>query len=116
MTPRLRPGLIAAVAVLALDQGSKLWLLYVFGLPHRGAVKVTPFLDLVLAWNVGISFGWFQNDSLLGQNILMLIKAAAGILLGISVARPRPPIPTIPLGPIIGRAPAQPTHRFAHRP
>ncbi len=63
LTANLRPGVIAAIAALALDQASKLWLLFVFDIGHRGAVKLTPFLDLVLAWNVGISFGWFQNDS-----------------------------------------------------
>ena len=51
-----------------IDQASKLWLLYVFDLAHRGAVRVTPFFDLVLAWNVGISFGWFQNDSQLPRS------------------------------------------------
>ena len=49
-----------------LDQASKLWLLYVFDIGHRGTVRVTPFFDLVLAWNIGISFGWFQNDSQVG--------------------------------------------------
>jgi len=39
----------------------------VFDIGHRGAVKLTPFLDLVLAWIVGISFGWFQNDSPVAQ-------------------------------------------------
>jgi signal peptidase II len=48
---------------LVLDQASKLWLLFVFDIAHRGTVKVTPFFDLVLAWNIGISFGWFQSDS-----------------------------------------------------
>jgi signal peptidase II len=62
MTPHLRRGIIAAIVVLALDQASKLWLLFVFDIGHRGAVRLTPFFDLVLAWNVGISFGWFQND------------------------------------------------------
>ena len=63
VTSPLRPGIIAAVATLLIDQASKLWLLYVFDLGHRGAVQVTPFFDLVLAWNIGISFGWLQNDS-----------------------------------------------------
>ena len=86
MKSALRPGIIAAIAVLALDQASKLWLLFVFDLAHRGAVKVTSFFDLVLAWNVGISFGWFQNDGQLAQIILMLIKAVAVVALAI-VAR-----------------------------
>ena len=28
-----------------------------------GAVRVTPFFDLVLAWNIGISFGWLQTEN-----------------------------------------------------
>ena len=95
MTSRLRPGVIAAIVVLALDQASKLWLLYVFDLPHRGAVKVTPFFDLVLAWNVGISFGWFQSDNQATQIILMIIKAVAVIVLAIWMARSRTLIATV---------------------
>src|SRR5258705_9455125 len=114
MTSRLRPGIIAAVAVLALDQASKLWLLYVFDLPHRGAVKVAPFLDLVLAWNVGISFGWFQSDSQATQIILMIIKAVAGIVLAIWMARSRTLIATGALGLIIGGALGNATDPLAY--
>ena len=114
MTSRLRPGIIAAVAVLALDQASKLWLLYVFDLPHRGAVKVAPFLDLVLAWNVGISFGWFQSDSQATQIILMIIKAVAVIVLAIWMARSRTLIATVALGLIIGGAIGNAIDRFAY--
>src|SRR3984893_19581872 len=81
MTSRLRPGVIAALAVLAIDQATKLWLLFVFDIAHRGAVKVTPFFDLVLAWNVGMSLGWFQNDSQIAQIALMLVKAVAVVVL-----------------------------------
>src|SRR6266849_1731157 len=114
MTSHLRPGVFAALAVLALDQASKLWLLFVFDLAHRGAVKVTPFLDLVLAWNVGISFGWFQNDSQVAQIALMLIKAAAVIVLAIWMARSRTLIATIALGLIIGGAIGNAIDRFAY--
>src|SRR5476651_210307 len=89
LTPHLRPGVIAGLAVLALDQASKLWLLFVVDIARRGALKVTPFFDLVLAWNVGISFGWFQNDSQLAQIGLMIIKAVAVIVLAIWMARSR---------------------------
>jgi signal peptidase II len=114
MTSRLRPGIIAAVAVLALDQASKLWLLYVFDLPHRGAVKVAPFLDLVMAWNVGISFGWFQSDNQATQIILMIIKAVAVIVLAIWMARSRTLIATVALGLIIGGAIGNAIDRFAY--
>src|SRR6202046_1041790 len=91
----LWPGIIAAIVVLALDQASKLWLLNVLDIAHRGAVRLTPFLDLVLAWNVGISFGWFQNDSPLAQIILMSIKAVAVIVLAIWMAWSRTLIATV---------------------
>src|SRR5260370_24381883 len=94
---RLGPGIIAAIAVLILDQASKVWLLFVFDIAHRGAVRVTPFFDLVLAWNVGISFGWFQNDSQVAQISLMVIKAVAGIVLALLMAPPR--TPRAPLAP-----------------
>ena len=70
MTPHLRSGVIAGVATLVIDQATKLWLLFVFDIARRGVVKVTPFFDLVLAWNVGISFGWFQNDSFLALSLI----------------------------------------------
>jgi signal peptidase II len=110
----LRPGIIAAIAVLALDQASKLWLLFVFDIAHRGVVKVTPFFDLWLAWNVGISFGWFQNDGQIAQTALIVIKAVAVIVLAIWMARSRTLIATLALGLIIGGAVGNGIDRFAY--
>ena len=112
--PHVRRGVIAAVAVLALDQASKLWLLFVFDIARRGAVKVTPFFDLVLAWNVGISFGWFQNDSQFAQISLMIIKAVAVVVLAIWMAKSRTLIATLALGLIIGGAVGNGIDRFAY--
>src|ERR1039457_4119565 len=114
MTSHLRPGLVAGIIVLALDQASKLWLLFVFDIVHRGAVKVTPFLDFVLAWNPGISFGWFQSDSQVAQIALMIIKAVAVIILAIWMARSRTLIATVALGLIIGGAVGNAIDRFAY--
>src|SRR6201995_4177484 len=114
LTPMLRSGVIAAAITLILDQASKLWLLRVFDLAERGAVKVTPFFDLVLAWNVGISFGWFQSESPAAQIILMLIKAAAVIILAIWMARSRTLLATVALGLIIGGAIGNAIDRFAY--
>ncbi|WP_024514096.1 signal peptidase II [Bradyrhizobium sp. Tv2a-2] len=104
MSSSLRAGLTAAVVTLVADQASKLWLLDVFDLAHRGTVRVTPFFDLVLAWNIGISFGWFQNDGALAQFALMAVKVVAVIALGIWMARSRTLLATIALGMIIGGA------------
>ncbi len=40
-------GLTAAAIACVLDQASKLWLLKVFDLAGKGAVKVAPFVDFV---------------------------------------------------------------------
>ena len=112
--PPLRLGVIAAIVVLALDQASKLWLLFIFDIAHRGAVRVTPFFDLVLAINPGISFGWFQNDGALAQVVLMSIKAIAVIILAIWMARSRTLLATLALGLIIGGAIGNAIDRFAY--
>jgi signal peptidase II len=108
MTSPLRAGLMAAIITLIVDQASKFWLLDVFDLAHRvadrGAVRVTPFFDLVLAWNVGISFGWLQNDSAVVQFALMAVKALAVVALAIWMTRSRTLLATIALGMIIGGA------------
>ena len=114
MSPHLRAGTIASVTALVLDQASKLWLLFVFDIARRGAVKVTPFFDLVLAWNVGISFGWFQNDSFLAQAVLTTIKAVAVVVLAIWMARSRNWLATVALGLIIGGAIGNAIDRIAY--
>jgi signal peptidase II len=114
MTSRLRTGIIAAVAVLIADQATKLWLLFVFDIAHRGAVQVTPFFDLVLAWNTGISYGWFQTESAAGQAILLIVKALAVIVLGVWMARSQTRTATMALGLIIGGAIGNAIDRFAY--
>jgi signal peptidase II len=104
MTSPLRPGIVTALLTLLVDQASKLWLLNVFDIGHRGTVRVTSFFDLVLAWNIGISFGWFQNDGQFAQIALMVVKALAVIALAIWMARSRTLLATIALGLIIGGA------------
>jgi signal peptidase II len=114
MTSPVRAGIIAAIVTLIIDQASKLWLLFVFDIAHRGAVQVTPFFDLVLAWNVGISFGWFQSDSAAAQIALVAIKAVAVVVLAIWMARSRTPLATVALGLIIGGAIGNAIDRFAY--
>jgi len=114
MTSRLRLGLLAGLVTLLVDQASKLWLLYVFDLPNRGTVKVTPFFDLYLAWNIGISFGWLQNDSPAAQAALMAIKAVAVVLLAIWMARSETKLATTALGMIIDGAIGNGIDRLAY--
>lgn len=113
MTP-LRAGILAALVTLVADQASKLWLLHVFDLAHRGAVRLTPFFDLVLAWNIGISFGWLQNDSQAAQLALMAVKVLAVVALAIWMARSHTRLVTVALGLIIGGAIGNGIDRLLH--
>lgn len=113
MTP-LRAGILAALLTLVADQASKLWLLNVFDLARRGTVEVTPFFDLVLAWNIGISFGWLQNDGQAAQMALMAVKVVAVVALAIWMARSHTLLATIALGLIIGGAIGNGIDRLAY--
>ena len=64
--PFTRLGLVAAVIACAVDQAAKLWLFHGVDLANKGIVKLMPFIDLVLTWNTGISYGLFQQDSAAG--------------------------------------------------
>jgi signal peptidase II len=114
VTPAVRSGIVAAIAVLIADQASKLWLLFAFDIGRRGAVSVTPFFDLVLAWNTGISYGWFQTESPTAAAILLAIKAVAVVLLAVWMARSHTRTATIGLGLIIGGAIGNAIDRFAY--
>jgi signal peptidase II len=113
MTP-LRAGILAALVTLVADQATKLWLLNGFDLARRGVVKVTPFFDLVLAWNIGISFGWLQNDGQAAQLALMAVKVIAVIALAIWMARSQTRLATVALGLIIGGAIGNGIDRLAY--
>jgi signal peptidase II len=110
----LRLGLAAALAVVAIDQAVKLWLLYGFGLTGRGRVPVTSFLDLVLAWNTGISYGLFQHTGPLWQWVLLGLKVTAVALLLVWLVRTRSRLAGLALGLIVGGAIGNAIDRTVH--
>jgi signal peptidase II len=102
--PLSKVGLITAAAALVIDQASKLWLIKAFDLANKGVVKLVPFVDLVLTWNTGISYGWFAQEGQLGQAALLAFKAVAVVLLWIWLARSVSRVSAVALGLIIGGA------------
>ena len=107
-------GALAALVTLVLDQASKWWLLNVLDIAERAPVRVTPFFDLVLQRNIGISFGLLQNDSPAAQFGLMLVKVVAVIALAIWMARSQTILATLALGLIIGGAIGNAIDRIAY--
>jgi signal peptidase II len=112
--PLTKLGLAAAVIACALDQALKLWLLFVFDLGARGTVALTPFAALVLTWNTGISYGWFQQEGPFGQWALLALKAIAVALLWIWLSQAGSRLAAVSLGLIIGGALGNGIDRFLH--
>ena len=112
--PLTGSGLIAAVATAIVDQAVKTWLLFGYNLPARGRVHLTPFLDLVMAWNTGISYGLFQQEGPLGQWILLAVKVGAVGLLVMWLARASTQTTAVCLGLIIGGAIGNGIDRLAY--
>jgi signal peptidase II len=104
MTPARRLGLAIVLAVFALDQASKLWLLFGVGLAENGPFAVLPFMDIVLAWNRGISYGLFQQYSAVGRWGLVAISFVAAIWLGRWMWREPRALTVVALALIIGGA------------
>jgi signal peptidase II len=112
--PLTRLGLVIALASAAIDQASKLWLIYAFDLGARMPVRLTPFLDLVLVWNKGISYGLFQQEGPVGKWVLLTLKIAAVALLWIWLARTETRLTAVSLGLIIGGAIGNAVDRVIH--
>ena len=102
-----QPRLVgAAVALLAFaaDQASKLWLLRGFDLPGRSPVAVAPGVDLVMAWNRGVSYSLLTSDTDAGRWLLIAATCAASLALAVWLWRSRTAPTCVALGLLIGGA------------
>jgi signal peptidase II len=102
----LKRGLAVAAGVLVLDQLTKWWILAAFAdLPPTQQVRqFTSFFNLVLVWNRGVSFGFFNNDA--GINAIVFSGLAAVIVVALLVwlARVEAAILGLAIGLVIGGA------------
>lgn len=112
--PAARLGVVTAILTCLLDQVSKLWLIFVFDLGGKGAVRVIPMFDLVLTWNTGISYGLFQQYGGIGRWVLLGLSLAAVLVLSIWLARAGSSIAAVALGLIIGGALGNAIDRLAY--
>jgi signal peptidase II len=112
--PLTRFGLVVALVTAAIDQALKLWLLFIVDLGQRGIVTLTPFLDLVLTWNTGISYGLFRQEGPFGQWALLALKLIAVALLWIWLSRATTRLTALSLGLIVGGAIGNAIDRFAY--
>jgi signal peptidase II len=97
-------GLIVAALVVLIDQANKAWMLYVYHLGARGTVTITPFFDLVLVWNQGISYGLLPQEGMLGKLGLILFALGASLALIVWLASLSSKLAAVSIGLIIGGA------------
>ena len=97
-------GLLVAAIVVLLDQANKAWMLYVYDIGARGTVTLTPFFDLVLVWNQGISYGLLPQEGALGRLGLILFALAASLALAVWLATLTSRLAAAAIGLIIGGA------------
>jgi signal peptidase II len=67
---------------LLLDQAHKAWMLGPFAIESRGRVRIAPFLDLVMVWNSGVSYGLLAQSGDLGRWLLIAFGCGGAALFG----------------------------------
>lgn len=100
-------GFAFALLIIALDQASKYWILYILDLDAGGAgssIEVLPFFNLTMVWNRGISFGLFQAQALWQSLILIAFSLAVSGLLCAWMIRATRRLQVFAYGAIIGGA------------
>ncbi len=93
-------GLAGALAVIVVDQATKLWILHGVGLPELGKIEISHIFDLSYVENRGASFGILHGM----RWPLALIAAGVSLALGWWLGRLKRPIAAAAVACIIGGA------------
>jgi signal peptidase II len=102
--PYSRFGLVLATAVVVADQIYKSWMIGIFRARDGAKITVTPFFDLVLVWNQGISYGLLKQDSAAGRFALIVFSFAAAAALAYWLSHLQTRLSATGAGLIIGGA------------
>lgn len=102
--PRAGLGLLVLLGVFAADQAVKTWLLWGYGIAGRQPVALGPFLDIVLVWNIGVSYGLFPVESPEGQRALAAFKGIVSGFLWVWLTRVEDRVTAVSLALVIGGA------------
>ena len=97
-------GALAVVAVVALDRAAKALVLADFDATAAAPRPLTPFLNLALRWNRGISFSLFVQDSAVGRWLLLALTLVITALIAVWLWRARALLVGLGLGLIVGGA------------
>jgi signal peptidase II len=107
-------GLWAAGVILLADQVHKHWMLFVYDIAARQPVRVTPFFDLVMAWNPGISYSLFAAETQTGRLTLLGVTLVITAALTVWLLRAPDRLTGLGLGLIVGGALGNAWDRYAY--
>ena len=107
-------GFSTVLITLVLDQVTKLYTLFVYDLPVKEPVEFASFINLIVVWNRGISYGLFQQNSELGRWGLIVISILAAIGLSVWIRRTNAKLLAVSLGLIVGGAIGNVIDRLAY--
>ncbi|MHC8510097.1 MAG: signal peptidase II [Rhodospirillales bacterium] len=96
-------ALVLAGAVIAADQISKIVMMRVLD-GASPAIEVTPFFNLVTAWNRGVSFGLFNSEGPWNAVIFSVLAAVIVLVLLVWLFRGAESLTAAAIGLIIGGA------------
>jgi signal peptidase II len=96
-------GASLAVATILCDQLHKAWMIQIFD-GTRNKIALTPFFDVVLVWNRGVSYGLLKQDSDAGRWALTGFALVAALALFCWLARLQTRLAASSIGLIIGGA------------
>lgn len=107
----IRLGLLIATLVFASDQLSKYWILRIVNLDEREPIQITPFMDLAMAWNTGVSYGLLSTHM---QGLLVALSVAIALMLVFWLRKATKPLAAASYGMLIGGALGNALDRLLH--
>ncbi len=101
--------LALALVTFGIDQLHKFWMLGVYGIIEKSPVRITPFFDLVMVWNKGVSYGLFTTHT---QEWLIGLSLGIALLLWVWACGAGRALSAAALGLVIGGALGNAFDRF----
>jgi signal peptidase II len=106
-----RLGLLIATLVFAADQLTKFYILHVINLDEREPIQITPFMDLAMAWNKGVSYGLLTTNM---QYLLVAMSIFIVIAVLVFLSNTKKPMAAASYGLLIGGALGNALDRILH--